>query len=434
MGSRMSSGSSDAAQGARIAALVQNAQSHMRDRRLDEAAQIWNQILQVAPSHPQALLHLGQHCLYRKDPMGARALLERAASVDPKNPVIPLNLAFTYRATGDTQNEMAALTRSLTIEPYFFPALLAKGMLLERSGARRKAAQTFKDVLKISPPDEQLTGEMQQAMRHAREAVEKDAAELNAFLDTRLGSVESRFDSSARKRFEECRDIAVGRKKIFTQNPSLLYFPRLPAIPFYEKSDFPWLKDLEAATADIREELLNLLREDSAEFRPYVSHPDGAPIEQWAGLNNSMRWNALFLWKDGVRVEENCRRCPRMSALLDTLPMIDLPNFGPTVLFSVLEPHTHIPPHSSVTNARLVVHLPVIVPKGCRFRVGNETRDWREGEAWVFDDTLDHEAWNDSDEKRVIVMIDIWNPLLTMAERELVSGLLNGLRDYYSAG
>ena len=85
-----------------------------------------------------------------------------------------------------------------------------------------------------------------------------------------------------------------------------------------------------------------------------------------------------------------------------------------------------------MTNARLVVHLPVIVPKGCRFRVGAETRDWREGEAWVFDDTLEHEAWNDSDEKRVIVMIDIWNPLLTQVERALVCELLNGMRDYYS--
>jgi aspartyl/asparaginyl beta-hydroxylase (cupin superfamily) len=122
-----------------------------------------------------------------------------------------------------------------------------------------------------------------------------------------------------------------------------------------------------------------------------------------------------------------------MAALLDTLPMIDIPNFGPTVLFSVLEPHTHIPAHSSVTNARLVVHLPVIVPGNCRFRVGNETRDWEEGKAWVFDDTIDHEAWNDSDGKRVIVMIDIWNPMLTPAERDLVSGLLNGMRDYYDS-
>jgi len=65
--------------------------------------------------------------------------------------------------------------------------------------------------------------------------------------------------------------------------------------------------------------------------------------------------------------------------------------------------------------------------------VGNEIREWREGEAWVFDDTIDHEAWNDSDEKRVIVMIDIWNPLLTAAERDLVSTLLNGMKDYYAA-
>jgi aspartyl/asparaginyl beta-hydroxylase (cupin superfamily) len=75
----------------------------------------------------------------------------------------------------------------------------------------------------------------------------------------------------------------------------------------------------------------------------------------------------------------------------------------------------------------------VIVPGNCRFRVGNETRDWEEGKAWVFDDTIDHEAWNDSDGKRVIVMIDIWNPMLTPAERDLVSGLLNGMRDYYDS-
>lgn len=406
----------------------------MRERRLDKSAQAWSQVLQLAPEHPQALFHLGQHLLYRKDPLGARRLLERAALVDPQNPAIPLNLAFTYRAAGDSQNEMAALTHSLTIDPYFFPALLAKGMLLERSGSRRRAARTYKDVLTIAPPEDQLTGEMQQAMRRAREVVEQNARALDDYLDARLEPVEAQHAGEDLRRFAECRDIAVGSRKIFTQKPSLLYFPRLPAIPFYNNTDFPWLKDLEAATGVIREELLNLLREDSDNFRPYVSHPDGAPIEQWAELNNSMKWNALFLWKDGVRNEENCRRCPRMAALLDTLPMIDLPNFGPTVLFSMLEPHTHIPPHSSVTNARLVVHLPVIVPKDCRFRVGNETRDWHEGEAWVFDDTLDHEAWNDSDEKRVIVMIDIWNPLLTMAERALVSELLNGLRDYYSAG
>jgi aspartyl/asparaginyl beta-hydroxylase (cupin superfamily) len=405
----------------------------MHERRLDEAAQIWVQVLQLAPDHPQALLHLGQHHLYRKDPLSARRLLERAAVVDPQNPAVLLNLAFTYRAAGDSRNEMAALTRSLTIDPYFFPALLAKGMLLERNGKQRAAAEMFKNVLTIAPPEDQLTGEMQRAIRHARDVVEQNARSLDDYLGARLAAIEAQHAKDDLRRFTECREIAVGSKKIFTQKPSLLYFPRLPAIPFYDKADFPWLKDLEAATGTIRKELLDLLRAQGGEFQPYVSHPDGAPIEQWAELNNSMRWNALFLWKDGVRNDENCKRCPQMAALLDALPMLDILNFGPTVLFSVLEPHTHIPPHSSVTNARLVVHLPIIVPKGCRFRVGNETRDWREGEAWVFDDTLDHEAWNDSDEKRVIVMIDVWNPLLTGAERALVSELLNGLRDYYAS-
>jgi aspartyl/asparaginyl beta-hydroxylase (cupin superfamily) len=72
------------------------------------------------------------------------------------------------------------------------------------------------------------------------------------------------------------------------------------------------------------------------------------------------------------------------------------------------------------------------VPPGCRFRVGNDVREWREGEAWVFDDTLNHEAWNDSDRHRVILMIDIWNPLLSAAERAVVPELLNAVRDYYA--
>lgn len=427
----MAAGPSDTERDARLGGLVRAALQLMNERRLDEAARAWSEILVIAPGHPQALLHLGQHLLFRKDAAGARSLLERAAAADPRNPVVPLNLAFVSRAGGDGDGEMAWLIRSLSIDPYFFPALLAKGMLLERGGARRKAARTFKDVLTIAPPDDQLSAEMRQAMAHAREVIADDAAALDKHLSGRLEAALARHPGAALARFDECKRIALGRTTAYTQQPSMLLIPRLPAIPFYDKADFPWLENLEAATGVIREELLSVLRQDSGDFRPYVAHPDGAPLAQWAELNHSMRWNAFFLWKDGARMDAQCRRCPRTAALLDTLPMIDIPNFGPTVLFSVLDRNTHIPPHSSVTNARLVVHLPLIVPAGCRFRVGNEIREWREGEAWVFDDTIEHEAWNDSDELRVIVMIDIWNPLLTEAERDLVSELLNGLRDYY---
>ena len=96
-----------------------------------------------------------------------------------------------------------------------------------------------------------------------------------------------------------------------------------------------------------------------------------------------------------------------------------------------LAPHSHIPAHTGVTNTRLIVHLGLIVPPSCRFRVGNETREWREGEAFVFDDSIEHEAWNDGDDLRVVLIFDIWNPNLSAAEREMVSAMMVAYADFY---
>jgi aspartyl/asparaginyl beta-hydroxylase (cupin superfamily) len=99
-------------------------------------------------------------------------------------------------------------------------------------------------------------------------------------------------------------------------------------------------------------------------------------------------------------------------------------------MFSALAPHTQIPPHHGETNARLVVHLPLIVPEGCRYRVGFEHRQWRVGEILAFDDSIEHEARNDSDELRVVLIFDVWNPLLSPAEREMVQALSAATRDF----
>jgi len=109
----------------------------------------------------------------------------------------------------------------------------------------------------------------------------------------------------------------------------------------------------------------------------------------------------------------------------------ELPNFSPTAMFSSLEARTTIPAHNGETNTRLIVHLPLIVPADCWFRVGNETREWQYGKAFVFDDTIEHEARNGSDELRVVLILDVWNPFLSGAERALVGGLVNAVRDFY---
>jgi aspartyl/asparaginyl beta-hydroxylase (cupin superfamily) len=416
----------------RVLQLVQSAHETMRSGRLEESVRIWEQVRALAPDHPQALFHLGCYFLYRKEAARARQLLEQAARADPTAAAIPLNLSHAYRALGDNTGELAAITRALTIDPYFFPALMAKAMLIERVGTSRAAAKAYKTALAIAPPDEEMPPDLRSVAAHARERVRDNGIALEQFLETRLTAVRGRHKGAKLDRFDQCKDIALGARKVFTQQPSMLLVPGLPAIQFYDDSEFPWLAKLEAATDAIREELIAVMQTQKDGFQPYVAHPDGAPINQWKELNHSPRWSTYFLWKNGKRFDDACASCPRTAAASEAIPVIDAENFGPTIMFSVLAPHTHIPPHSSVTNARLVVHLPIIVPQGCRFRVGNETRDWRAGKAWVFDDTIEHEAWNDSDEYRIILMIDIWNPLLSVAERELVTTLLNGLNAYYS--
>ncbi len=412
--------------------LATRAREAMAAGRPDDAARAWRDVLALAPEHPQALFQLGQLASHRGAVTEARGLFERAATAAPRDPLPPLHLALVNRRLSDMPGEAAALDRALAADPYCYPALLLKGALLERLGKPRPAAKIYKDALGIVPADETLSPDMRQQVAHAREAVAHNTAALKAELEKDLAPLRASQDAAALARFDECRDVAVGAKKVYVQQPTVLHFPGLPAVQFYDDAMFPWLAALEARTDVIRDEFLKLYREDTAGFTPYVDHPEGTPINQWADLNHSKRWSAQHLWRDGQRYDEVCRRCPQTTAACEAVPMIEIENFGPTVLFSALAPRTTIPPHTSSTNVRLIVHLPLIVPKGCRFRVGNETREWQVGKAWVFDDTIEHEAWNDSDELRVILMIDVWNPFLTAPERAMVGALLNGVRRYYA--
>jgi aspartyl/asparaginyl beta-hydroxylase (cupin superfamily) len=150
-------------------------------------------------------------------------------------------------------------------------------------------------------------------------------------------------------------------------------------------------------------------------------------------LNHSRKWTSLWLWKDGEKQQSVCDRCPQTAALLESLPMARQDSFAPTAVFSALQPHTHIPAHTGSANVRLLTHLPLILPGPARFRVGNTTREWKMGEAWVFDDTIEHEAWNDADEMRVILIFDVWNPYLTEAEQSLITAMMKAQRAFMAA-
>jgi aspartyl/asparaginyl beta-hydroxylase (cupin superfamily) len=121
-------------------------------------------------------------------------------------------------------------------------------------------------------------------------------------------------------------------------------------------------------------------------------------------------------------------------AALAHAPLTSIPNRAPSILFSKLAAGAHIPPHHGKLNARLICHLPLIVPDGCEFRVGAETRTWREGKAWAFDDTIEHEAWNRSAEDRYILIFDIWRPELSAEECANIAVLCAAVDAYRGAG
>jgi len=230
-------------------------------------------------------------------------------------------------------------------------------------------------------------------------------------------------------RFGQSLEILAGKKQIYFQEPRHYFFPGLPQLQFYPREPLPWLGALEAATADIKAELVEVMKEDSA-FRPYLERNARLPHTDAHGLFENPAWSAFYLWKHGEPVAENAARCPKTIAALRDVPLANVKNRSPSVIFSLLLPGAHIPPHTGEVNTRLVCHLPLVVPEKCYLRVGNETRLVEEGSAWAFDDTIEHEAWNGADRTRVILLFEVWRPELSERERAQVRAMFEAIDAY----
>ncbi|MDZ4777560.1 MAG: aspartyl/asparaginyl beta-hydroxylase domain-containing protein [Alphaproteobacteria bacterium] len=388
----------------------------------------------MADPRSTALIRDAMAALQAGDSSRALAMLDEAGAIDPTDAEAPLNRALALRMRGDLPGALRALDAALAIEPYSLIALLSKGALVEQLGRPRDAAKIFRNALKIAPPEAALPQHLKPVLAHARQAVAKNTETINAFLRAQTAATRAKHGDADLSRFDECLDILSGTKKAYVQEPLFLTFPKLPPLTFYPRTHFPWMAALEAQTDVIRDELVAQLKTYWEKFHPYMQLPAGAPLNQWAALNKSPDWSSLHLWRDGAKVAENCALFPKTVAILDGLPLADQPGYAPTAMFSVLQPHTAIPPHTGSSNTRLIAHLPLIIPDGCRFRVGNDTRPWVMGESFVFDDTIEHEAWNDSDQLRAVLIFDVWNPLLSMAERDLVSAMTTALNVYDAGG
>lgn len=379
---------------------------------------------------PQALNRAAAAAMDSGDFTAARGFLQRALASAPGNPTILLNLASCCRGANDLSGAFAALDHVLRVDGRNFHALLMKASIVEQQGGARQAAELYGAAIAQAPPERFLDPNTLRMLQHARDTHRRHVEELDAFVRQRLGVTGRAVSAGEARRVDSFLATTLRVRRRFQQQPTDYFFPGLAGIEFHDRDLFPWLPELEANTAAIGKELAEILAEGVEDFSPYVDYPEHLPLDQWAGLNRSRKWSAFHLLHQGKRVAKNADRCPSTMAALERLPQPAIDLRCPAAMFSALQPRTRIPPHTGVANFRLVVHLPLIVPAGCGFRVGGETREWRVGEAWVFDDTIEHEAWNDSDEMRVIFICDVWNPSLSIAEREMISEIIAASDEY----
>ncbi len=349
----------------------------------------------------------------------AIAAFMRATTADPDAGPLWRNLAHAHRLAGDAEGERAALNRALSLDRLDFAAQLRLAQLHQRQGEETQALMAWNAVEQLAAQLPALSSEVAAELASGQAYCDGLRGKLALAAEAALTLDKGR-DETEERRVRAFVDQALGRRRVYHNQCAGVFYPFLPEDEYFDRRHFPWLDELEAATPAIQAELRGLLDAPGDLIRPYVRFEEGTPDNEWSPLDGSLDWSACFLWEYGEPHRAVVERCPQTAAVLERLPLARIPGRAPNAFFSVLRPQSKIPPHTGVTNTRAIIHLALEVPPGCGFRVGNETREWVEGKAFAFDDSIEHEAWNNSDQRRAVLIIDSWNPHLSPREQDAV--------------
>lgn len=357
--------------------------------------------------------------LAARDLVQARAILEAAAAGDPPDPAFWQRLA-TVRHLGKAPGQaLAALDRALEFEPLDFVNLLMRARILDQM-AQPGAGEAYGNALAQRRPDP-LPPALVPAIERAQAAWAEHQRSLEHRVAAALEAKAIDLTPAERSRIDRLASNVSRRTRTYHSEASHFHYPGLRVREFHDRAEFPWLEQAEALTETITRELAAVASAPDAALVPYVQYASSEPLAQWRALNHSRDWTAIHLLQRGATIEPNAALCPETMAFLGAMDQPWIAGCGANAMFSMLAPQTAIPAHSGVANFRLLCHLPLIIPGKCWFRVGEQVRDWQPGQAWVFDDTIEHEAMNETDQLRVIMIFDIWHPDLSPAERAAIA-------------
>lgn len=363
----------------------------------------------------------GMAALRSGDHAEAALAFAEATHADPGALALWSNLAHALRLSGDDAGERRALEQALAIDRVDFGTQLRMAQLLQRIGDETKAIIAWSGVQQLAANMPNLSPEIAEEVAAGRAYSQALQARIATLTSAALSPVSADWNETERRRIGAFAALGLGKRTVYQNQCAGMFYPFLPADEFFDRHHFPWFEQLEAGHAAIAKELRALLADPGEALRPYVRMDDGTPENDWTRLDGSLDWGACFLWEYGQRNDVVASRCPNTTAIVEQLPLAHIPGRAPNVFFSILRPHCRIPAHTGVTNTRAIIHLGLDIPTACGFRVGGETREWSPGQAFGFDDTIEHEAWNDSDQPRAVLILDSWNPHLSEGEQDAIT-------------
>lgn len=386
-------------------------------------------VLRPAPC-AQACFRLAMIEFKKRNLPAAIDLLQQATSFEPDNAAYRYRLGFAQQHAGLLEEAADNFDKTAGLDPRNVLAMLKAGMLYTQLGEQGKGAELIQRAVLTEPAlddavrNPKMTPAAKAEIGQALKTLRQQYQTMNQQI---LDTLSSKYPAGERRRLERAFRMLHGMEEpVFNhpmQRPEFFLMPDMKAVPWFEREEFDWVPRVESAWKDVQNELDELLADD-APFDPYIVEPEeGKGYRQtqagtdFSSLVGSSSWTAFHLSRAGV-IDDNYRRCPATTALMESLPLPEAEDYMPEIFFSRLKPGAHIIPHFGQMNFRLTVHLGLIVPEGCGIRVGDQTRHWEPGKVLAFDDSFEHEAWNRGDKERIVLILEAWHPDIREAEIE----------------
>ncbi|HSS63943.1 MAG TPA: aspartyl/asparaginyl beta-hydroxylase domain-containing protein [Gammaproteobacteria bacterium] len=414
----------DAARKERLAELNARAREVNQRGRREDVVPICKEILELNPNAPDALHFLGMWQLERKAYTEAADCLGRLAALLPDAGEVRVPLALALEESGQPEAALEHARVALRANPENYIPYLFLGSIFEGLGDIERASIAYSTAARLNPDGESLSDEP----THPAPTRER-ARRGNALIDRYLRELHAKAVERTRKTHPDAdltRVSAARWRRFHTvpveltnpeQNPQWFYVPGLNRTGWFEREEFPWVEALEARAEEILAEVGERYRLDE-DTVPYLTR--GVYGKEYEGIVGTTNWGACRFYNGFKRNDEVCRRFPVTASVLDSLPLFRMEGNAMEALYSVLKAGKTIPVHQSVSNAKLTVHLPLVVPDKCYLDVQGEARQVEFGRCLIFDDTALHGARNESEEVRINLLFQVWHPDLSEVEREVI--------------